>query len=38
VLLENDVALPVADEILHRVKEDLTGRRRKIGSPCMASS
>jgi len=33
VLLENDVALPVADEILHRVKEDLTGRRRKIGEP-----
>jgi len=33
VLLENDVALPVADEILQRVKEDLTGRRRKIGEP-----
>lgn len=31
VLLENDVALPVADEIIRRVKEDLTGKRRKIG-------
>jgi len=33
VLLENDVALPVAEEILRRVKEDLTGSRRKIGEP-----
>jgi len=33
VLLENDVALPVADEILRRVKEDLTGKRRRIGEP-----
>lgn len=31
VLLENDVALPVADEILRRVKEDLVGRHRGIG-------
>jgi fused signal recognition particle receptor len=31
VLLENDVALPVTDEILRRVKEDLVGRRRHIG-------
>jgi fused signal recognition particle receptor len=31
VLLENDVALPVADEIIRKVKEDLTGKRRKIG-------
>lgn len=31
VLLENDVALPVADEIIRRVKADLTGSRRKIG-------
>lgn len=33
VLLENDVALPVAEEILRRVKADLTGKRRKIGEP-----
>ena len=31
VLLENDVALPVTDEILKRVKEDLVGRHRAIG-------
>jgi len=32
VLLENDVALPVTDEIIARMKSDLIGRRRKIGS------
>lgn len=31
ILLENDVALPVADEILRRVKAELTGKRRRIG-------
>jgi fused signal recognition particle receptor len=31
VLLENDVALPVTDEILRVVKEDLAGKRRSIG-------
>src|SRR5512136_252410 len=31
VLLENDVALPVTDEILRRVKADLAGKRRSIG-------
>jgi fused signal recognition particle receptor len=31
VLLENDVALPVTDEILRVVKEDLAGKRRAIG-------
>jgi fused signal recognition particle receptor len=31
VLLENDVALPVTDEILRIVKEDLAGKRRGIG-------
>ena len=31
VLLENDVALPVTDEILRRVKEDLVGKHRGIG-------
>jgi fused signal recognition particle receptor len=31
VLLENDVALPVTDEILHQVKEDLVGKHRGIG-------
>jgi fused signal recognition particle receptor len=31
VLLENDVALPVTDEILRRVKEELVGKRRAIG-------
>lgn len=33
VLLENDVALPVADEIIGHVRKELTGRRRKIGEP-----
>ncbi|KAF5040061.1 Signal recognition particle receptor FtsY [anaerobic digester metagenome] len=32
VLLENDVALPVTDEIIARMKEDLVGRHRKIGA------
>lgn len=32
VLLENDVALPVTDEIIARVKSDLVGRHRKIGA------
>lgn len=31
VLLENDVALPVAEEIIAHIREDLTGKRRKIG-------
>jgi fused signal recognition particle receptor len=31
VLLENDVALPVTDEILRRVKEELVGKHRAIG-------
>jgi fused signal recognition particle receptor len=31
VLLENDVALPVTDEILRGVKEDLVGKHRSIG-------
>jgi fused signal recognition particle receptor len=31
VLLENDVALPVAEEIIAHIRTDLTGRRRKIG-------
>ncbi len=31
VLLENDVALPVTDEIISHVRSDLTGKRRKIG-------
>lgn len=31
VLLENDVALPVTEEILRRIKADLTGKRRRIG-------
>ncbi|MCQ8893186.1 MAG: signal recognition particle-docking protein FtsY [Methanolinea sp.] len=31
VLLESDVALPVADEIIRRVREDLTRSRRKVG-------
>ncbi|HXW98394.1 MAG TPA: signal recognition particle-docking protein FtsY [Methanomicrobiales archaeon] len=31
VLLENDVALPVTDEILRRVKEALVGKHRGIG-------
>ena len=32
VLLENDVALPVTDEILRRVQEDLVGKHRSIGT------
>jgi len=32
VLLENDVALPVTDEIIARMKKDLVGRHRKIGT------
>ena len=32
VLLENDVALPVTDEIIARMRADLVGRQRKIGS------
>lgn len=31
ILLENDVALPVTEEILRRVRGDLTGKRRRIG-------
>jgi len=31
VLLENDVALPVTDEILRRVQKDLVGKHRGIG-------
>ena len=31
ILLENDVALPVTDEILKRVQEELVGKRRSIG-------
>jgi fused signal recognition particle receptor len=31
VLLENDVALPVTDEILRRVQEELVGKHRGIG-------
>jgi fused signal recognition particle receptor len=31
VLLENDVALPVAEEIIAHIRRDLTGERRKIG-------
>ncbi|HUU76640.1 MAG TPA: signal recognition particle-docking protein FtsY [Methanoregulaceae archaeon] len=31
VLLENDVALPVTDEIISHIRQNLTGRRRKIG-------
>lgn len=31
VLLENDVALPVAEEIIAHIRSDLTGTRRKIG-------
>ncbi len=30
-LLENDVALPVTDEIISHIRKDLTGSRRKIG-------
>ncbi|MFA5613737.1 MAG: signal recognition particle-docking protein FtsY [Methanoculleus sp.] len=32
VLLENDVALPVTDEIIARMRGDLVGRHKKIGS------
>ncbi len=32
VLLESDVALPVAEEIVESVKSELVGTRRKIGS------
>ena len=32
VLLENDVALPVTDEIIARMRRGLGGRHRKIGS------
>ncbi len=32
VLLESDVALPVTDEIIARMKEDLVGKKRKIGT------
>jgi fused signal recognition particle receptor len=31
VLLENDVALPVTEEIIAHVRSELTGKRRKIG-------
>jgi fused signal recognition particle receptor len=31
VLLENDVALPVTDEILRQVKEELVGKHRAVG-------
>jgi fused signal recognition particle receptor len=31
VLLENDVALPVAEEIIAHIRKDLTGKRRKVG-------
>ena len=33
VLLENDVALPVTEEIISHIKKDLEGTRRKIGEP-----
>ncbi len=33
VLLENDVALPVSDEIIAKVRERLTGTTRRIGEP-----
>jgi len=32
ILLENDVALPVTDEIIARMRKDLVGRHKKIGS------
>jgi fused signal recognition particle receptor len=32
VLLESDVALPVTEEIITRMREDLVGQHRKIGS------
>jgi fused signal recognition particle receptor len=31
VLLENDVALPVAEEIIAHIRNELAGKRRKIG-------
>ncbi len=31
VLLENDVALPVAEEIIAHIRKDLAGKRRKVG-------
>jgi len=31
ILLENDVALPVAEAIIAHVRDDLTGKHRKIG-------
>jgi len=33
VLLENDVALPVTEEIISHIRKDLAGTRRKIGEP-----
>ena len=33
VLLENDVALPVTEEIISHIRKDLAGSRRKIGEP-----
>ncbi len=32
ILLESDVALPVTDEIIARMRDDLVGRHKKIGS------
>jgi len=31
ILLENDVALPVAEEIIAHIRKDLAGKRRKVG-------
>ena len=33
VLLENDVAFPVTEEIIASLKKELVGKRRKIGEP-----
>jgi len=33
VLLENDVAIPVTEEIIRHIRKDLVGSRRKIGEP-----
>jgi fused signal recognition particle receptor len=33
VLLENDVAIPVTEEIISHIRKDLVGSRRKIGEP-----
>ena len=33
VLLENDVAFPVTEEIIANLKKELVGKRRKIGEP-----